>query len=53
MHTKFFELGDFLPHVNEICLNIGLYTEFKYTKDQAWLYIKDDNPDIFRMVNTN
>lgn len=52
-HYKYFELGDFLPHVNEICLNIGLYTEFKYTKDQAWLYIKDtDNPDIFREWST-
>lgn len=50
---KYFELGDFLPHINDVCLKIGLYTEFKFTPQQAWLYIRDiDNPDIFREWST-
>ncbi|MBY0756493.1 ERF family protein [Clostridium sardiniense] len=50
---KYFELGDFLPHINDVCLKIGLYTEFKFTSQQAWLYIRDiDNPDIFREWST-
>ncbi|GAA0070647.1 hypothetical protein UT300003_21710 [Clostridium sardiniense] len=50
---KYFELGDFLPHINDVCLKIGLYTEFKFTPQQAWLYIRDiDNPEIFREWST-
>lgn len=50
---KYFELGDFLPHINDVCLKIGLYTEFKFTPQQAWLYIRDvNNPDIFREWST-
>ncbi|WP_338630856.1 ERF family protein [Clostridium baratii] len=50
---KYFELGDFLPHVNEICLNVGLYTEFEYNSDQATLYVIDsDNPEEKRHWNT-
>lgn len=42
---KYFELGDFLPHINEICLKVRLATEFQYTEDLAFLIIKDlDNP---------
>lgn len=50
---KYFELGDFLPHINEICLNVGLYTEFIYTSEQATLYVIDsDNPEEKRHWNT-
>ncbi len=50
---KYFELGDFLPHINDVCLKLGLYTEFKFTPQQAWLYIRDiDNPEIFREWST-
>lgn len=50
---KYFELGDFLPHINEICLNVGLYTEFKYTTENATLYVIDcDNPEILRCWST-
>ena len=43
----------FLPHINEICLNVGLYTEFEYTTEKATLYIKDcDNPEVERSWNT-
>lgn len=50
---KYFELGDFLPHINEICLNVGLYTEFEYTPDKATLYVIDsDNPEEKRHWDT-
>lgn len=50
---KYFELGDFLPHINEICDELGLYTEFKYGVEEAFLYVIDcDNPDIKRDWST-
>ena len=50
---KYFELGDFLPHINEICLEVGLYTEFEYGEEEAFLYLIDcDNPDIRRKWRT-
>ena len=50
---KYFELGDFLPHINEICDELGLYTEFKYGEEEAFLYVIDsDNPDIKREWRT-
>lgn len=50
---KYFELGDFLPHINEICLNVGLYTEFRYTPEIATLYVIDsDNPEDKRYWDT-
>ncbi|MDC4249599.1 ERF family protein [Clostridium perfringens] len=36
---KYFELGDFLPHINDICNEIGLYTEFSYEEKLATLTI--------------
>lgn len=46
---KYFELGDFLPHINDICNEIGLYTEFKYGEEEAFLYLIDcDYPEIKR-----
>lgn len=36
---KYFELGDFLPHINEICNEIGLYTEFSYGDKTATLTV--------------
>ena len=36
---KYFELGDFLPHINDICCSLGLYSEFKYEDKLATLYI--------------
>lgn len=50
---KYFELGDFLPHVNEICDSLSLYTEFKYGEEKAFLYVIDcDNPDLRREWST-
>lgn len=48
----YFELGDFLPHINEICFEIGLYTEFKYTNEKAWLYVRDTDSDEVREWDT-
>ncbi|MDM0610005.1 ERF family protein [Clostridium perfringens] len=36
---KYFELGDFLPHINDICNEIGLYTEFSYEEKLATLTV--------------
>lgn len=50
---KYFELGDFLPHINDICFEVGLYTEFEYGEEEAFLYLIDcDNPEIKRRWRT-
>lgn len=42
----YFELGDFLPQINEICLNNGLSTIFHFRTDVAVLSVIDiDNPE--------
>lgn len=42
----YFELGDFLPGINEICEKNGLVTIFQFTKELATLEIIDvDNPE--------
>lgn len=40
-HYTYFELGDFLPSINEICANNGLATVFQFTKDLATLDVID------------
>ncbi|MEW8993077.1 ERF family protein [Clostridium sp.] len=40
---KYFELGDFLPHINEICDRLGLYCEFQFTSELATLEIIDSD----------
>lgn len=43
---EYFELGDFLPGVNEVCNNNGLATIFHFEKEIAILTIIDvDNPE--------
>lgn len=37
----YFELGDFLPAINEICNNNGLATIFKFKSDEATLTVID------------
>ncbi|MBY0756538.1 ERF family protein [Clostridium sardiniense] len=50
---KYFELGDFLPEINDICCELGLYTEFEYKEKEAKLYVIDtDNLDIKREWST-
>lgn len=36
---KYFELGDFLPYINNICNELGLYTEFSYEEKSAALTV--------------
>lgn len=50
---KYFELGDFLPQINEICNNLGLYTEVQYKEKEATLTVFDcDNLESFREWTT-
>lgn len=43
---KYFELGDFLPYINEICDKYGLCNIFQFTKESAHLIVVNtDNPD--------
>lgn len=50
---KYFELGDFLPHINEICDRLGLYCEFQFKSDLATLTVIDcENPDSQRVWST-
>lgn len=50
---SYFELGDFLPHINDICNKVGLYTEVKYENEEAFLHVIDcDNPDTSRFWRT-
>lgn len=45
---EYFELGDFLPGVNEVCNNNGLSTIFHFEKDKASLKVVDvDEPTSF------
>lgn len=38
---EYFELGDFLPAINEICSNLGLCNIFNFTSDKATLTVID------------
>lgn len=50
---KYFELGDFLPHINEICYELGIYTEFIYEEKKATLNIYNvDNLEEVRTWTT-
>lgn len=50
---SYFELGDFLPHINDICNKVGLYTEVKYENEEAFLHVIDcDDPNISRWWRT-
>jgi hypothetical protein len=50
---KYFELGDFLPYINEICDGLGLYCEFQFTKEKAILLVIDsEKPEDLRTWST-
>ncbi|WP_346930247.1 ERF family protein [Clostridium sp.] len=50
---KYFELGDFLPYINEICDVLGLYCEFQFAKEKAILLVIDsENPEELRTWST-
>jgi hypothetical protein len=48
----YFELGDFLPQINEICDKLGLYCEFQYEEKSATLSIYDTDSDNLRIWAT-
>ena len=49
----YFELSDFLLPINDICNQVGLYSEFQYTNEEATLTIYDtDNVEQFRVWTT-
>lgn len=50
---NYFELGDFLPHINKICDELGLYCEFQFELTEATLTITDsDKIEDFRTWST-
>ena len=50
---EYFELGDFLPKVNELCDKYGLSTIFQFSKEQADLIVIDvDNTEKFEIFST-
>lgn len=50
---EYFELGDFLPKVNELCEKYNLSTIFQFTKEQADLIIIDvDDTEKFEIFST-
>ena len=50
---KYFELGDFLPRINELCDKYGLNTLFNFSKDMAKLTIVNvDNIEEFEVFTT-
>jgi hypothetical protein len=52
-HYDYFELGDFLPHINDLMLENGLTAIFKYTPENACLKIVDtDKPESTIEFNT-
>lgn len=49
----YYELGDILPPIIELCDKYGLYTEFKFNKEVAILQvINSDNPEEIREFST-
>ncbi|AJG98834.1 MULTISPECIES: ERF family protein [Clostridium] len=49
----YFELGDFLPHINRICDELGLYCEFQFEANEAKLTITDsDKIEDFKTWST-
>ena len=50
---EYFELGDFLPKVNELCEKYNLSTIFQFTKEQADLIVIDvDDTEKFEVFST-
>lgn len=57
---KYYELGDFLPSIIELCEKYGLFTQITFTEDRGILNIIDcnaevkgeDKPDEYRVVQS-
>lgn len=43
---KYYELGDFLPSIIELCVKYGLFTQITFTEDKGILNIVDCNAEV-------
>lgn len=43
---KYYELGDFLPSIIELCTKYGLFTQITFTEDKGILNIVDCNAEV-------
>ena len=43
---RYFELGDFLPTINEINLELGLFTHFYIKEEKAYLDVKSEKETV-------
>lgn len=43
---KYYELGDFLPSIIELCAKYGLFTQITFTEDKGILNIVDCNAEV-------
>lgn len=45
-HYTYYELGDFMPYINEICLELKIFTKVNFSKENATLTIINiEKPD--------
>ena len=45
---KYYELGDFLPSIIELCAKYGLFTQITFTEDKGILNIVDCNAEVIQ-----
>lgn len=50
---KYYELGDFLPSIIELCAKYGLFTQITFTEDKGILDIVDCNAEVIQEGNPN
>lgn len=50
---KYYELGDFLPSIIELCAKYGLFTQITFTEDKGILNIVDCNAEVIQEGNPN
>lgn len=48
---KYYELGDFLPSIIELCAKYGLFTQITFTEDKGILNIVDCNAEVVQEGN--
>lgn len=50
---KYYELGDFLPSIIELCAKYGLFTQITFTEDKGILNIVDCNAEVVQEGTPN
>lgn len=50
---KYYELGDFLPSIIELCAKYGLFTQITFTEDKGILNIVDCNAEVIQEGSPN